>query len=109
MKTLVALIALPEEYAIFQEQFAVIGDHSTDRHIRLEHETGVANVRLISILAEQMGAQSALHSADDVIIDFLPDMIVVIGIAGGISGDVQIGDVCISNQVLDVLQNTKNS
>lgn len=106
-KTIVALIALPEEHDVFQKIFTVIGDHSTDRTVRLEHDAGRSDVRLISVLAEQMGSQSALFSTDGSISDFEPNLIVVVGIAGGISNDLTVGDVCIANEVIDVLHNAK--
>lgn len=106
-KTIVVLIALAEEYAGFQAIFEVKTDRSTTTQLRLEHHTGRDDIRVISVLAEQMGSQSALMSASQAIEDFSPDLVVVLGIAGGLSSDVMIGDVCISNEILDVLHNTK--
>lgn len=108
-KTIVALIALADEHTIFQTIFPVKTDCSTMTQIRLEHDSGREDIRLISVLAEQMGSQSALLSADQAITDFQPDLIVVVGIAGGISGDLMIGDVSISNEIMDVLHNNKIS
>lgn len=109
IKTIVALIALADEHAIFQTIFPVKSDCSTSTQVRLEHDFGREDVRLISVLAEQMGSQSALLSADQAITDFQPDLIVVVGIAGGISSDLMIGDVSISNEIMDVLHNNKIS
>ena len=105
--TIVALIALPEEFETFQQKFPVALDHSTDRQVCLEHKIDRVGYRLISILAEQMGSQSASISATLALEKFNPDLFVVIGIAGGISADVKLGDVCISNEIIDVLQNNK--
>tara|TARA_B100000953_G_scaffold288040_1_gene270779 strand:- start:2988 stop:3155 length:168 start_codon:yes stop_codon:yes gene_type:complete len=55
----------------------------------------VENVRLISALSEQMGSQSALLSALKSVEEFSPDMVVMLGIAGALSGDAKIGDVCV--------------
>jgi nucleoside phosphorylase len=107
LKTIVVLIALPEEHAEFQAVFPVTNDHSTPTQVRLEHGSGRDGIRLISVLAEQMGSQSALFSADQALDDLSPNLIVVLGIAGGITSDLIIGDVCISNEVIDVLQNSK--
>ncbi len=109
IKTVVVLIALPEEHAQFQDIFPVSGDVSSHTQVRLEHVSGREDVRLISVLSEQMGAQSALLSADNAINDFTPDMLVVVGIAGGLTPDLTVGDVCVSNEIIDVLQNTKIS
>jgi nucleoside phosphorylase len=109
IKTIVALIALKEEFAEFQNVFPFKKDLSTAESVRFEHESGREDVRLISILASQMGAQSALLSANAAVQDYNPDLVVVIGIAGGISSDLQVGDICISNEIIDILQNTKIS
>ena len=105
--TIVVLIALPEEFEFFKGTIPHIRDHSTQRRIRLEHDTGVQGYRLISVLAEQMGSQSASQSAEAAINDFSPDLVIVLGIAGGVSSDLIIGDVCVANDIIDVLQNNK--
>lgn len=105
--TIVALIALEEEFSIFQDTFRFKADHSVANRMCLEHEVNVPHVRLISVLAQNMGANNARSSASYAIENFAPDMVVVIGIAGGISSDFSIGDVCISNEVIDVLNNAK--
>lgn len=105
--TIVALIALPEEYDVFCTVFPYRSDRSTERMICVEHDSSNSSVRLISVLAEQMGAQSASESAEHAISELQPDLVVVIGIAGGVSSDLQIGDVCVSNQIFDVLHNNK--
>lgn len=107
--TVVCLIALPEEFDIFQEIFPVREDQSFGENIALEHQFGDQEIRLISVLAEQMGAESAHQSAGASIEKFTPDVVFVVGIAGGISKDVALGDVVISNQIIDVLQNNKIS
>lgn len=105
--TIVALIALSEEFDKFCETFSYKEDRSIDRTICVEHCVDVSNVRLISVLAEQMGAQSAGESAAIALENFSPDLIVVIGIAGSVSSDLAIGDVCVSNEIMDVLHNNK--
>lgn len=108
-KTIVALIALPEESEIFQSIFPYTRDLSSQTTVCLEHNSGHNDIRLISILAQQMGSQSAGESAALAISQFDPNMVVVIGIGGGISNDVCLGDVCVSNEIIDVLHNSKVS
>lgn len=105
--TIVALIALPEEHAIFQKVFPFKADYTSGTRLCIEHQSGVPNVRIISVLAEEMGAQSARDSAAYAVEHWNPDLVVVIGIAGGISSDLSVGDVCVSNEILDVLHNNK--
>jgi adenosylhomocysteine nucleosidase len=108
-KTVAVLLALPEEHEVFQEIFPANGDVSCHRCVCLEHQSPDSGVRLVSILAEQMGAQSAGHSAEIALREFNPDLLVVLGIAGGVSTDLSLGDVCVSNEIIDVLQNNKVS
>ena len=105
--TILVLIALNEEYRVFQDIFPVVRDQSTDVQVRLEHESGVENVKVFSALSEQMGSQSALLSAVRSVQAFSPDLVVMLGIAGALTGDARIGDVCVSNYILDVLHNAK--
>ena len=107
--TILVLVALPEEHGVMQKVFPIRLDHSTATQARFEHHTETENVRLISALSEQMGSQSALLSALKSVNEFAPDMVVMLGIAGALSGDAKIGDVCTSNYVLDVLHNAKIS
>lgn len=107
MLTIAVLIALPEEYDVFGKVFPFTQDVSQGRSICLEHASGNDEVRLVSILAEQMGSQSASVSADVAITHFNPDLVVVLGIAGGVTNDLAVGDVCVSNEIIDVLHNNK--
>lgn len=107
--TVVALIALQEEHGIFLEVFPFKKDTDLNscENVCVEHKTGVDDIRLLSILSQQMGAESARDSAELAIKEFDPDLVVVIGIAGGISSDLSVGDVCVSNTIYDVLHNNK--
>lgn len=107
--TIVALVALQEEYEVFSKIFPFKQDLSinTFENVCVEHQTESENIRLISILSQQMGAESARDSAELAIREFSPDMVVIVGIAGGISSDLSVGDVCVSNTIYDVLNNNK--
>lgn len=104
---ILAIIALDEEYSAFLEEFPDKKDLSTATQLRFEHETGEDQVRLFSVLSNKMGAKSAGFSAEETIKLLKPQAVVVIGIAGGLSNDVKLGDVCVSNEIIDVLHNNK--
>lgn len=104
--TVAVLIALQEEHDTFLEIFPKFIDRSVGRHVCLEHEV-IPNVKLLSVLAEQMGSESAGVSAQIALDEFKPDIVLLLGIAGAISTDLKIGDVCVSNEIIDVLQNAK--
>jgi adenosylhomocysteine nucleosidase len=104
---IVVLIALSEELEEFRKVFPHKQDHSQGNQICLEHESGCDGIRLISVLAEEMGSQSAAKSAKVAVENFDPDLLAVVGIAGGVSSDVELTDVVVSNEILDVIQNSK--
>ncbi|MBS1004675.1 5'-methylthioadenosine/S-adenosylhomocysteine nucleosidase family protein [Acetobacter thailandicus] len=106
---ILAIIALDEEYDIFLQKFPTIRDECTDTQLRFEHDSGNTDIRLFSVLSTKMGAKSSAFSTEAAIKSFDPHAVVVVGIAGGITDDVKLGDVCISNEVIDVLHNNKFS
>ncbi|GBD57987.1 phosphorylase family protein [Gluconobacter wancherniae] len=106
---ILATIALDEEYEIFLEKFPPIHDSSTTTQFLFEHESGNDSIRLFSVLSNKMGAKSSALAVDVAVQKFKPHAVVVIGIAGGITDDVKIGDVCVSNEIIDVLNNNKFS
>jgi len=104
---LLAVIALDEEYEIFLEKFPEIKDLSTETQILTEHFYGNNTIQLFSVLANKMGAKSSALAVEVAVRKFKPHAVVVIGIAGGLTDDVKVGDVCISSEIVDVLHNNK--
>jgi nucleoside phosphorylase len=101
------IVALPEEYDVVKGEFPSIGDKSTDSHVRLMHDLGVPGYTLTSILSEEMGSENALISTISAMDDLCPDLVICIGIAGGLLKDASLGDVCVSNEIIDILHNSK--
>ena len=60
-----------------------------------------------SILASDMGADAAAVSLDSALTDLDPDLVICLGIAGSLNDDAMLGDVCLSSQIVDVLNNSK--
>jgi len=57
--------------------------------------------RIVAVQAHGMGQLNAAIVTNDVISDFSPNVILLVGIAAGIADHVQLGDIVISGQVID--------
>lgn len=105
---IVVLIALAEEHDVFTELFPPLSeDVSTSRNVRLRHEIEHDEFTLTSVLATEMGADAATDSIYSCLSDLEPDLVVCLGIAGSLSSDANLADVCVSNKIIDVLHNSK--
>lgn len=104
---IVMIVALPEEYDAVCSNFPVNCDLTNGQIVRVEHESPSDKFRLFSVLSENMGSENAMCATQSAITDLAPDVVICIGIAGGLTDDTEIGDVCVSNEIIDVLQNNK--
>lgn len=104
---IVVIIALAEEHDIFCRTFSAKKDISDDRFVRTIHDHSSSRIRLMSVLCENMGSENAMSAVRSATKDLNPDLVVCIGIAGSLSKDVKLGDVCVSSEIVDILQNTK--
>ena len=57
--------------------------------------------RIVAVQAHGMGQLNAAIVTNDVITDFSPKVILLVGIAAGIADEVQLGDIVVSGQVID--------
>ena len=105
--TILVQIALREEYEVFCRLFPAIEDASTQTQLRCIHRSTNEQIKIVSALATKPGSQSAASSAEDAIRDFKPNLIVVLGIAGNLSNDIQLCDVVVADWIADVLHNSK--
>lgn len=103
----VVLIALPEEHDTFLEAFPAVGDVSSAHLVRLSHDLGVDGYTLTSVLAANMGSDLAGSAAYAACEDLMPDLIICLGIAGALADDLNLGDVAVSNEIVDILHNSK--
>lgn len=103
------VVALPEEYRLLLERMPPSRDFSDDQHVISEHESGVGGYRIFSILSREMGDAAAMDATLTAIEYLQPTLIVCVGIAGSLSSDLKIGDVAVSNEVIDISQNIKIS
>jgi nucleoside phosphorylase len=108
-KNIVVFIALAEEYDVFLSSYPARRSIDDAEHIISEHEAPASGFRLISILSKGMGIDNAYDAVTAAIKRCKPDMVVCLGIAGSLSGDMKVGDIAISGEIIDVSQNMKIS
>lgn len=99
-------ILLEEELLAFLNVFEHFEDLSTDTQYRCAVQTGTDATMLV-VLQDDMGKSSAANSATEALSEFSCSLFVCLGIAGGLSKDLKLGDVCYSGNVLDVNENAK--
>lgn len=101
------VVPLEEEFEIVQESFAITSDISTDSQIRFEARVGESGPSVLLIRQDTMGKTSMADAVAGALSDSDFGLLVCVGIAGGLSNDAAIGDVCVSLKVFDALDNAK--
>ena len=103
------IIPLREEFERLTASFIRIGDgvHGTQYYAILN--MGGDKLTGVAFLQNEMGKDAAARATTTLLELYDVGLIMVLGIAGGLSGDAAIGDVCITGTVFDVLENAKFS
>jgi nucleoside phosphorylase len=106
---LVVVIPLEEELLEFVDVFPSIEDRSSSTEFRHVVESGARDLRVLVVQQEQMGKGCASKTTAKVFEDYDVGLVTCLGIAGGLSSDLRLGDVCYSGTVIDVYDNAKVS
>jgi nucleoside phosphorylase len=101
------IIPLEVELLQFQSAFEFIENFSLDTALRYSFNTGTYGLTGIVVQQEEMGKTHALRSTNSLLVEFDIGLLICLGIAGGLSSDVNIGDVCYSDRIIDVYDNAK--
>jgi nucleoside phosphorylase len=107
------VIALPEEFGYFHAEIekdcTPVKDPTTGRYDYVFERAGGLRrpYRCVAAVVGEMGPTKASLLTEGLIARWQPRTLVVIGLAGGIGGDVQLGDVVIGTQVDAYLENSK--
>lgn len=104
---LAVLVPLELELEAFFEEFPSIKNLSTDAFFAHEVDSDVEGLSMVVVHQIEMGHSAAGDAIKDLLAQYDVRMVVCIGIAGGLSGDLRLGDVCYSGQVIDVYENSK--
>lgn len=101
-------IPLEAEYLEFKEVFPIDTEVIDDLNV-IAHVKAPGGLRVVVIVQDKMGRSAALQACQKALSLFLPKAYVCIGIAGGLSKDLRLGDVCYTGGMVDVYDNAKVS
>jgi nucleoside phosphorylase len=103
------VVPLEEELLQVQGVFPTKRNLSTDVALRLDVETGDPDISMLMVQQEAMGKTAAYHAVSETLAEFSVGLVVCLGIAGSLTDDIALCDVCYSEAVIDVYDNTKAS
>lgn len=103
------VIPLEEELLEVQKFFPTKRNRSTDTTHRFEVDTGVPELSMLMVVQDQMGKTSANHAAAEALAEYDVSLVVCLGIAGSLTDDLSLCDVCYSEAIIDVYDNSKAS
>ena len=106
---IIVIIPLEEELKQFCNIFKTIEDCSTTNMWRHIVDSGVPDISILAVQQIGMGRQHATIASSAALSDFDCNLLVCLGIAGGLSGDVGLCDVCYSGLISDILDNAKST
>lgn len=103
----IIVVPLEEELLNVQKIFKPTIDRSTDLAFRSEVDSGSSGLRILLVQQEGMGRTHAARAASEALSEFDASLIVCLGIAGSLTSDLRLGDVCYSTSIADVLDNAR--
>ena len=103
------VIPLEEELIEFTKVFKTTDDHSTATDFRYGFKFPDSNISGLVVQQDEPGKRSAGRTVRSALTDFDAGLVVCLGIAGAMSNDMRLGDVCYTGDVIDVLENNKAS
>lgn len=106
---LVVIIPLEQELYEFFKIFPSIDNRSTSTELLHVVDSGNPDLRMLVVQQQEMGRSSAANAVAGLIVKFDIGAVACIGIAGSLSKDMRLCDVCYSGRIIDVYDNTKVS
>lgn len=103
------VVPLREEFERLSSAFPVVGDQVKGPLYFATLNPKHDGLKVAAVLQDDMGKAAATRAAEALVELYDIGIIIIIGIAGGISNDVAVGDVCITGSVIDILENIKVS
>jgi len=101
------IVPLEDEIIPFIEIFGSVEDRSSATTFCHVVESGNPDVKMIVMQQQKMGRTSAANAAGNLLGRYDIGLMICLGIAGSLSDDMQLADVCYSGDVIDVLDNMK--
>ena len=103
---LIVHIPLESEYLEFVEVFPTRENISTDTNLAYIVEAP-SQLRVAVIMQQKMGRSAAMTACASMLERFTCTLYVCLGIAGGLTKDLNLGDVCYTGNLVDVYDNSK--
>ena len=104
---ILVVVPLEEELVQVMDVFQGIENRSTSTSYRFVVDAGVSGLRVLVVQQDGMGKSYASRAVKDVFATYCFGMIICIGIAGSLTDDLRLCDVCYSEDILDVTENAK--
>lgn len=101
------IVPLEEELLQVLEQFPSKEDRSTETTFCHVVESGDPDVTMIIVQQQGMGKTHAVNAASLLLGRYDIGLMVCLGIAGSLTDDMRLADVCYTGTVVDVLDNAK--
>jgi nucleoside phosphorylase len=103
----IVVIPLEEEFETALSYCTVVEDLSNSNHIRFSISIPNAPLDILLIKQAMMGKTACQSAVLDCLTDFDTGVLFCVGIAGALSTDIDIGDICYSGSIIDVTDNAK--
>jgi nucleoside phosphorylase len=104
---IIVVVPLEEELLEFMAVFPSLEDRSDETTFRHVVDSGAPDIRMLVVQQHGMGKTHATNAAATMLAKYDVGLIVCLGIAGSLSDDMHLGDVCYTGRVVDVLDNAK--
>lgn len=106
------VVALKEEFRILFERFRERHTHVVDGDrayyvFDVPTQAGARSYRCVAVMVGEMGTNRTGVIVEKVLGRWSPSAVVLVGIAGGIHGDVRLGDVIVASEVNNYLEGAK--
>jgi nucleoside phosphorylase len=105
----IVIVPLEEEFEIALANFDFEEDLTNEKQIMFSVSVRDQRIKILLAKQSRMGKTAAQEAVLNCLDAFDAGTLICIGIAGGLSSDVAIGDVCYSGSIIDVLDNAKTS
>jgi nucleoside phosphorylase len=106
---LLIVVPLEEELHALMEVFPGLEDRSTPSEFRYAVDSGAQSITMLVVQQEGMGKAHAVQAVSSALQDFSTGLVTCLGIAGSLSDDMCLGDVCYSGSIIDVYDNIRAS
>jgi nucleoside phosphorylase len=106
---LLVIVPLEEELQALMEVFPGVEDRSTPSEFRYAVDSGAQSITMLVVQQEGMGKAHAVQAVSSALQDFSTGIVTCFGIAGSLSDDMRLGDVCYSGSIIDVYDNIRAS